>query len=65
MSHGLDPQISRHEQRLVPPDSRTSYEAPGWGDLSGEEIEAMRGRIDAAASPPSSAISSVLATRPA
>jgi hypothetical protein len=44
MSSGLDPKISPNEQRSQ---GRTLYEAPGWGDLSNEEIEAMRGRLDA------------------
>ena len=29
-------------------EGRTFYEAAAWGDLSTEEIEAMRGRIDVA-----------------
>ena len=43
MSSGLGPKISPNEQRSQ---GRTLYEAPGWGGLSTEEIEAMRGRIE-------------------
>jgi hypothetical protein len=45
MPRGLSPQISPNEQRS---EGRTLYEAPGWGNLSTEDIEAMRGRIAAA-----------------
>jgi hypothetical protein len=44
MSSGLGPKISPNEQRSQ---GRTFYEAPGWGDLSTKEIDAMRGRLDA------------------
>jgi hypothetical protein len=47
MSSCLDPQISPNEQPVLRSQSRTLYEAPGLGDLSTEEIDAMRGRIDA------------------
>jgi hypothetical protein len=35
-----------NEQPVLPSAGRTLYEAPGWGDLSTKEIEAMRGRVD-------------------
>jgi hypothetical protein len=50
MSRGLGPQISPNEQYILPSQSRTLYGASGWGELSTEEIEAMRGRMDAACS---------------
>jgi hypothetical protein len=46
MSRGFGPQISLNE--LLASQSRTVYEAAGWGDLSTEELEAMRARMDVA-----------------
>jgi hypothetical protein len=46
MSSRLGPQINPNEQLVLPSQSRTIYEAPGWADLSTKEIEAMRGRLD-------------------
>jgi hypothetical protein len=48
MSRGFGLQIAPNEQHVLPSQSRTFYEAPGWGDLSTEELEAMRARIDVA-----------------
>jgi hypothetical protein len=42
MSSGFGPQITP----VLPSESRTLYEAPGWGNLSTEDIEAIRGRIE-------------------
>ncbi len=48
MPSRLGPQISQNEQPVLPSGGRTLYEAPAWGDLSINVIEAMCGRLDAA-----------------
>jgi hypothetical protein len=47
MSRGFGSQINPNERLALPSQSRTIYEAPGWGELSIKEIVAMRERMDA------------------
>ena len=44
----LGPQINPNEQHVLPSQSRTIYEAFGWGHLSTGDIVAMRSRFDVA-----------------
>jgi hypothetical protein len=48
MSRGFGAQINPNEQLVLPSQRRTIYEVPGWGEVSTQEIEAMRARMDVA-----------------